>query len=267
LADSCGFVDGENMAELIIKTSTKGPDPQWQDGDIIHGMNDLRIHDVHAQHICHKNLIGFTGDGLRPANSLTEMYLSRVKQYKFERLSVKEMKRTTLSTLDEEVLSDKPNAKGQVIDVGLYIQRRLQHDKHLIFGGLGSEVWYGGRTTATTAIIDDIWTEIESMTANLKANFGKFPWGLNDQKDHLVITVDDFDNAERAELESSVYDKADPPVMTKKRKNKVDWETLPGLTQKIIDDVKTDGLKVEIRDDYAFTKSQIIDVKASAVIL
>lgn len=254
------------MAELILQTSDNGPDPAWRNNDIIHGMNDLRIHDVHAQHICHKNLIGFNGDGLRPANSLTEMYLSKVKQYKFERISVKEIKRIVLATLSEEILSEKPNAKGHAIDVGLYIQRRLLHDKHMIFGTLGAEVWYGGRTRATTAVIGDVWTEIEAKTPNLKADFGEFPWGLNDQKDHLVITVDDFDDAERNELESSIYDdKVDPPVLLKRRKNSVDWESLPGLTAKIIDDVKTDGLKVDIRDDFSFTRSQIVEAKALAV--
>lgn len=254
------------MPELIIKTSTNGLDPAWQDGDIIHAMNDLRIHDVHAQHICHKNLIGFNGDGLRPANSLTEMYLSKVKQYKFERVSAKEMKRITLATLDEEILSDIPNAKGQAIHVGLYIQRRLLHAKHMIFGTPGAEVWYGGRTRATTAIIDDIWTLIEANTLYLKANFGKFPWGLNDQMDHLVITVDDFDNAVRSELESSIYDNADPPVMTKRRKNKVDWKNLPGMTQKIIDDTLADGVKVDISDTFSFSRSQIVDAKTVVVI-
>ena len=254
------------MAELIIKTSTNGPDPQWQDGDIIHAMNDLRIYDVHAQHICHKNQIGFNGDGLRPANSLTEMYLSRVMQYKFERISAKEMKRITLATLDEEVLSDKPNAKGEAIHIALYIQRRLQHNKHMIFGTPGGEVWYGGRTNATTAVIDDVWTEIESRTANLKADFGKFPWGKEDQKDHLAITVDDFDNAERSALESPMYDNTGvEPVITKRRRNKVDWRNLPGMTQKIIDDTLAVSVKVDIRDTFSFSRSQIVDAKPSAV--
>jgi hypothetical protein len=250
------------MAELILKTSTNGPDPQWQDGDIIHAMNDLRIHDVHAQHICHKNLIGFNGDGLRPVNSLTEMYLANTRQYKFERISAAELKRIDLTTLDEEVLSDTPNAKGEYIDVVLYLQRRKQHPKHLIFGSSGSEIWYGGRTLITDTRIDGIWTLIESQTANLRADHDKFPWGKEDQKDHLVITVDDFDNTVRAELEVQVYDIADPPVMTKRRKNKVDWRNLPGLTQKIIDDTLDNGVEVEIRDTFSFTRSQIVEAKA-----
>lgn len=253
------------MPELIIKTSTNGIDPAWQGDDIIHAMNDLRIHDVHAQHICHKNLIGFNGDGLRPANSLAEDYLSAVRQYKFERISQTELRRTNLFTLSIDVISNTPNINGESIDVALYIRRRKQHAKHLIFGKPGTEYWYGGRTRITTAKIDDVWTQIEAKTSNLKANFGKFPWGLNDQKDHLVITVDDFDNAVRAELESSVYDipltPDDGPVLLKRRKNQVDWKNLPGLTQKIIDDVNNTGTKVDIRDTFSFTRSQIVVIK------
>lgn len=250
------------MAELIIKTSTKAPDPAWQDGDIIHAMNDLHIHDVHAQHICHKNLVGFNSDGLRPANSLTEDYLSEVRQYKFERISQTEVRRSDLFSMSIDVFSDTPNGDGEYIDVPLFISRWRQHPKHVIFGKPGTEIWYGGRTLITTAKINDIWVSIEAKTAYLKAHFGKFPWGNEDQKHHLAITVDDFDNTVRSELESSVYDgTVDPPVMTERRKNAVDWRNLPGLTQKIIDDTLASDVKVDIRNSFSFTRSLIIDAK------
>ena len=178
------------MAELILKIGDNPIATSFKNGDIIHAMNDLRIHYVHSQHICHKDKIGFTGAGLRPANSLTEMWLSKAMQYKFERISKSEVRRTELALLTSEVFSDKPNAKGEIIHVAEYIRRRLKHPKHLVFGVAGSEVWYGGRTRGTTSVIDSIWSEIEHRTAYKKADYGKFPWGLSDMKDNLVISID-----------------------------------------------------------------------------
>jgi hypothetical protein len=252
------------MAELIIKTSTHGPDPAWQHQDIIDAMNDLRIYDLHAQHICHKNLIGFSPNGLRPSDSLTEIYLSSVKPYKFERISEKEVKRTTLATLHEDILSDKPDAKGQAIDVIIYLYGdvdnpgRLADPKHTIFGTTGNEVWYGGTSTITAVAVNNIWSEIEARTLLRKVDHGLFPWGREDMKNHLVITVDDFDNSARNELESSLYDNAIPPHLEKRRKNKVAWKALSGLTAQNITDIQTPGLAVDIRENYSFILSQII---------
>lgn len=250
------------MAELILKTSTNGPDPAYQDGDIIHAMNDLRIYDVHAQHICHKDEIGFNGDGLRPANSLTEMYLTKCRQYKFERISITEIKRITLATMDEEILSDKLNADGEQMNVALYIRRRKEHGKHLIFGTAGSEVWYGGRTSQTTAISDDIWNEIESRTAYLKTNYNRWPFTGNEKRQHLILAVDDFDNVTRGSLEESEYDRDGGIV--KRRKNKVDWHSI-GLSAAEIDDVLDPDKEVDIRESRTFDRATIIEAKPTAI--
>ena len=250
------------MPELLIKIKRdERPDPAFQDGDIMCAMNELHIKNTHAQLLCHKNLIGFNGDGLRPENSLTEMYLASVKQYKFQRVSNTEVKRIDLATLKEETLSGTPNAKGEYIDVDLYISRRLQHDKHLIFGTEDNEIWYGGRTLITTATHITVWNGIESTSLHREVNYTKWPWTDAEMRNYLVLTVDDFDNDTRATLEESVYNQLslDNEIL-KKRHHKVDWKNLAslGVTESNILDK---DLKIDIRDSVDFLRSSIVEIK------
>ena len=250
------------MAELCIKIKRDKPS-KYEDGDIIFAPNNRRIKDVHAQVICHPKKMGFNGDGLRIANCLLDTYKSKVMQYKFQRVSAKEIKRITLATMDEEIISDVPNAKKEAIDVPLFVARRLRSDRHQIFGTKGSEYWYGGHTDASLAKLAPVWAAIESKTAYREADHTKWPFTEGELKNYLCVAVDDFDNETRGDLESPLTDDKDPEniVTLKHRKHKVDWQNL-ALSTVIKDSILAKGVKVDIRDSIAFARSVIVGVKS-----
>lgn len=253
------------MAEFLLKIKRDSrPDPAFQDGDIIHATNQRRIRDVHAQHICHKRNAGFQPNGLRLVGTLIESRLAAVMQYKFERISAREVRRTNFLTLDVDVLSDTPNAGGEYIHLVEYIQRRLRHPTHLMFGAPGREVWYGGNTISTNANLDKVWQEIEAKTAHREADYTRFTWTDAELKNYLTITVDDFDNAERAELEESVYDLKDPdnPILMQKRKRMVDWQNVLGLSAGDKSNITAPGTTVDIRSRDLFTRADIVTTKS-----
>lgn len=247
------------MPELIIKTSTNGSDPQWQDGDIIHAMNDLRIHNVHAQHICLSN--NLDKDNRRWIDrNLAEMHLAEIYQYRTERISKTEARVTDQWTLESIIKSDVPNQYGHIMYVDEFFRRRMVGTPWLVFGSSGAEVWYHGKARYLATEDTHIWNQIEMMTAQRKVNYTSYPRGNEGRFQNLVITVDDFDEAERGELESSILD--DNGNLLRMRKNKVDWKTLPGMTQNIIDDVDKPDVEVDIRADFLFTRSQIVEAKS-----
>lgn len=250
------------MSELIIKTISNGLDPAYQDGDIIHAMNDLIIHFVHSYKICISSNLDKV-EGVWYDRSIAEMFLSAWYQYKTERISKKVVRVTDQWASNSILKSDTPNQYGQVMYVEEFFQRRLASVPWYVFGIPKAEVYYSGGMRYQTAEDTFIWNQIESMTVHRKVNYSSYPKGEESKYQNLVITVDDFDTATRYELELSAYDdKVDPPIMIKKRKNKVNWKDLPGITQQIIDDVNKDDVEVDIRSDFTFTRSQIVEAKA-----
>ena len=183
-------------ASIAVKVN----EGQADDGDVLVAINNRRIQSIHAQHICHKDKVGFNADGYREPGTLLETMLSKTRQYKFvQQSNCTDVKRIDLATLDEETLNKTPNASGEYIDVPLYLQRRLRHSKHLIFGsndGVCNEYWYGGNETFSQAAVNDIWTEIEARTPNRKADFNKWPFSDTELKHYLILPVEDMTDAE-----------------------------------------------------------------------
>lgn len=247
------------MAELILNVHDGDTSISYKNGDIIHAMNDLHISNVHLQTICHKNEIGFNTDGLRPLNSLTEIYLQNVRQYKFERISMEEIRRTDLWTHDVDILSNTPNDNGEYINAREYIERRIKHKRHLIFGTAGNEIWYGGRTNASTRAVNEVWQVVESRTAYRKSNFTRWPLTDVELKHYLAISVDNFSNSECTEIESSVLGLEGELIY--RRRYKVDWENDLGLDTGNIFDVKDKTKTVDIRELSTFLRSNIIQNK------
>lgn len=273
------------MAELLLVTNPGG----YEDGDVIHAMNDLRIHLVHASHICGSwNLDKANHVWYDPA--LAEEFLATVRRYKTERISRTEARVTDQWESTSIIKSDIANQHGHVMHVQQFFSDRLKSVPHLVFGTPGAEIYYSGGQRYLATEDTYIWQQIEQRTAYLKADFSEFNWNTKNGGSHLqnylAITVDDFDNAERAELESPLYDdKVDPPVILKNRKHGVDWKNLTGITQQIIDDVLIvdvhthdelvngelipvwgGGIKVDIRDSLSFSRAQIVDTKTAVVI-
>ncbi len=262
------------MSELLLANNYG----KYEDGDIVHAMNDLRIHDVHAQHICvSRNLDNKTkqwNDAI-----LAECHHAKTYQYKTERISATEIRVTDQRSMNSIVKSDVPNQYGHVIYVEEFFRRLLASNPQLVFGSPGAEVFYHGKYQYLTNEDSDIWQQIEVRTSNRKVDYGRFNWDAKDGKSHLqnylAIVVDDFDNAERGRLESSLYD--DKDVRIAKRKYNVDWRNLPGMNQSTIDDVLAvdtpgtgnewgGGTKVDIRESASFTRSAIVEEKSAVVI-
>ena len=238
------------MAELIIKI---GDGIKFQDGDLIHAMNDRRISQVHCEHICHRKNQTKNKDGLFDRDTLAEDYYKNTSQYRFERQG-DEVVRTDLTTLEQETFGKSH------IDVELYLKRALRHDRHKIFGTKGNEVWYGGKSVATKEKLDLVWQAIEAKTPKRKATHTKFPWNENELKRFLVLPVEDFTQEEKAEFESSEIDTTDEenPVVIKARKNKVDWRMLlagRGITE---EDVLNKEVSIDLREQSPLQKNVII---------
>lgn len=248
------------MAELLLKVGTVGPDPLYQDGDIVCAFNQKRIKHVHAQHICHIKNFGFNIFKLRAADTLAKVYHEKIYKYKFERISAREIRRTNLDTLEEEIFSNVPNSKGEYIHVKDFINHQKRSNNHKIFGTAGNEFWYGGTRTPTDSALIDIWTEIESRTAYREINFPNWPLSKTELKNFRAIKVDDFDDVEAGVLVSAeTSGKDDEIVIVKKRKHFVSWRTLPSLTS--VSDIENKDIIIDTRDSESFTRSLTVGTK------
>ncbi len=234
------------QAQIIIQP---GPHATYQDGDILCAFNRRRIRCVHAEYICHVRHQGFNSDGLRDLDTLPEVFQKETYQYKFERISVTEIRRTNLGTLDEEVIGPTPtliDGRMQHMAVAEFIMRRKAHARHRIFGTAGAEIWYGGRTNAAWEKLDTIWDEIEARTANVETDFEFWPITPKELERFLIVSTNDFDDAVGVDLTAALVDETDPddPIMISKRKTWIDWVNLRDLVET---DVLDKTLQVDIR--------------------
>lgn len=276
------------MAELVLKVD---PGSGYEDGDVLCAFNRRRIRHCHAQHLTAPKLTGFTKEGLRPSGSLAFRAMELTREFKFERLSKYSIRRTNLRTREVEEFSDKPNAKGEAIDVPMFLERRVKHQRHSIFGLAGKEVWFGGRTYATHAELDQVWQEIEARTPEREANHVLWPAGREEMKLHLFISVDDFDDAEAEAfvapqlgvdkdgkpiweytddkgktitIASNTMPDEDNPWQRKiaaRREKQVEWEKLAGIDAAKIADIKDKAKTVDLRSELVFEKAKEVKMK------
>ena len=239
---SSGFGPAYKRGTVIVKVGTNGPDPGWQDGDIICALNWHRTRCVHVEHICHpQHMTG--GKGVRrPLNMIGRLaFLENVKEFRFDVLNSTQVKRTTLDGGLEEVL---PMGTTE------YITRRLQHERHMIFGVEGSEVFYGGKTLSTDANLDTAWDVVEANTGNREEQFDFWPCGALDLQHHLVLNATDFRDTDRGDFEEQDTDDTDPdnPIMVKRRLRKFEWQQVNGMSAAQIAQVQDRSVPVDIRD-------------------
>ena len=246
------FVTPVHSAEFAIYIGAD-PSGSFEDGDILHAMNDLRILDVHAQHIVHPKLAARNKDTLISTDSLTAFYLERTKQYKMERISTDGVRRTNLLTGATDFINNTANGNGERMDVPVYIERRLRSPRHQIFGVKGAEVWYGGRSSCTLPEVNNVWTEIEAKTSFNKADHREWPFTPREKNKYLLFKVNDFDNTERGELESSL------PGTT--RKHNVDWRNDLGLTAEQKTTIETKSGSLDFRSLSAKDRNNIVGTK------
>ncbi len=256
------------MAELYCKIGTTNT---YEDGDILAAFNDHRIQGVHAEHICHIDNAGGGVNVHRSADTLAEDLLSITSQYKFERISITEVRRTDLTTRDEEIFDDTPrvvDGKNQQMDVRQFVERRLKHHRHSMFGTAGAERWYGGRRDISQAKVDLVWTAIEAKSANLQSDATLWPAGIQDLKEHLALRVDDFDDATSNSIvvpdeeQTGVDKNGDPIIVThSKRLNSVDWRNISELSADTKESADDKGISVDGRDSDPLVIENIVNTK------
>lgn len=219
------------MADLLLKV---GDGNGYADGDILCAFNRRRIRCCHAEHLCSLTQAGFTHYGLRPINALARDFREAVCQYRFERISGREIARINLWTGERVVFSDVPifvDRKWQAIDVDLFIRRQQSHPNHAIFGAPGLELWYGGSEDRSHPKLDRVWRAIElkTPTRELEPQFQLWPMGRLDIQHHLPIRVDDFDDLE-AESLVAPPNVPDPARTSRRRARHVPIDLVLGLS-------------------------------------
>ena len=229
-----------------------GSHPTYEDGDVIHAFNRRRIRHVHAEHICHVKHVEFNIDGLNPAGTLPDILLANTQKYKWERISQHLIRRTNLWTLGEVEYGstpiEDPDKPGRMIHCHVVeaVAYLTKHPQHRVFGTAGTEHFYGGGSDGSHGNLDAVWNAIETHTANQEQDFLHWPATPAELKMVLFISVNDFDNQERVELESALVDGTDPenPVTVKKRKHNVQWRNLRDINE---GDVLNPNTAVDIR--------------------
>jgi hypothetical protein len=243
------------MAELLLKI---GDGANYEDGDILCAFNDRRIQLVHAEHICRVGKAGTqNGNRLRPNDSLTRMFLEKTRQYRFERISRAEVKRVTIATGQQATFGPMAAAGGEHMHVQEHVDRLLRHPRHAVFGEPGREIWYGGRTRHTHDALDAIWSEIEERTEYRRADHRRWPAGEQDLVSHLLITVDDFSDADAAELVAPL----DAPGRKAKRRHWVSWQALQALEGQV-PRIESRRARVDVRDVACFQRASVVRQKS-----
>jgi len=259
--------------ELVLKVTLTASDHiHYQDGDVIEAFSDVRIAFGHAEMICHPDQFGFNSAGLRDRGTLLEMFTAKTSQYKFTRVSSANVERLELASGEMDVISDRPNARGKCIHAQQFISRRLQSDRHKIFGTeLGSEVWYGGNVERDSAVIDTVWAEIESNSDNVKAEHDRWPVTDREKRNCLAVNCVGFkDDAVRAISpdtaklrRGSVFgDEPSPgeaaPMIAKRRWQIPYWDLASELSIDI-DDVRDKNKAVDARSSAPLAERNRMD--------
>lgn len=235
------------MAELLIKVAAGA---NYEDGDVLCAFNLRRIRCTHAHHICHRKFAD-----MRDPNSVARDFYEITHQYRFERVSRTEIKRVTLATMDEVVISNTPtliDGKMQHMDVEEYVRRRLRHPNHKVFGEPGKEFWYGGRQDYSSAKVDLVWDAIELKTPNVRTDFVRWPAGSQELKSHLFLPFKEFSDERAEALVAPELDTTDPdnPIVVKKRKLSVPWRdhVKRGDQRKVEDKTQTVDLRESLTE-------------------
>lgn len=132
-------------------------------------------------------------NGLRNEKTLNYLFCTMVKQYKMRRISNNEVERTRFFTKNLTVITRSTvldtinniaNRSGERMDVPAYLKRRLRHNRHNIFGEVGSEEWFGGLFDNSFNTLSTFWdsvlvrepssmTKRDAMQRNYSVNFLK----------------------------------------------------------------------------------------------
>jgi hypothetical protein len=208
----------------------------FDDGDVIEAANSLSIGWTWANGICKRSNAGFNSDGLRHIGGLLDAYQAATCQFRCERISRTEYRKTRTSDNSSQVI-ERPNLQRRM-------KRQCQHGLHLIFGTPGREVWYSGRTRRNAEALAEVWDAIELHTPIRRTDelFQRPRNSSHTLKLHLVLTVEEYDNTRRRAFLEVLY-AADGETTLKRRRRSLRWpELVPA------------GLHADIRN-----RSQVVD--------
>lgn len=188
--------------ELLVKVGTVADGQiNYQDGDIVCAASQVEIENCHAGMICHPDKVGFNSVALRDTGTLFHLYTEATSVYRFTRLSRVEATRRNLLTGESDIVSSTPNDLGEYIDVGAFLNRRLRHRRHKIFGtAQGREIWYGGTAPRDREHIDILWKDIEGHSDYLQADCGNWPFTPHEKREFLVLNCCGHKSGEVAEV-------------------------------------------------------------------
>lgn len=228
------------MANALIKIGAVGPNPQYQDGDVISIYNDATILFKNAEIQCGCNRFGNPAPGvLRPTGTLEELWYEGTHQWKFQRVS-----RTELAKIN--LWDGEARTIYQIPDLQRYLARRLRNNTHNIFGPLGGETWYQTPIDFSAVAISALWDSIEPILGLPRTDFVDMPFGRGDRRHHLLVSCEDITNDDISGLLKPDMD-ADETIL-RKRKVSVAWEDARfGLTDKQRRDAKNKRLETDER--------------------
>jgi len=272
------------MAEWALKIGDSPTLGHYQDGDIIDVFNRRRIRLAHADMICHPRIAGKKVGGLlNGTQPLLEKYYQRQSQYKWERVSRTEIKRTNLWTLAEVVYGstpiEDPDRKGHMIHchVDELFKFRLKSAKLPIFGEKDREIEYGGNLKRDAATVELLWDDIEHDTPLRRADHDIWPAGVADLRVHLFVSVDEFDDAEAEDLKSPLTrvvpiteENPEGIEIVKKRKYHADWraEVAASLSNSAsVATIEDSSIPVDIRTEETFVRANIRQTKTVEVVV
>lgn len=234
--------------ELLLMTRTIGPPPSPQEGDIIVAVNELRTFNVRTQHITNPRRAAKAAKTFLGDESLPKRWLEAVSQYRFERISETEVRRTEIRTGTFVVFG--PSA----IDVSQFVANRKAALDPL-FGTDGAEVWYGGRMNITNATLNEVWDYIELETAHRRtdAENSLFPWTPLELRRFLVMPSDDFSDQQTSDLVGPLVQNEtnDAYDLVREHRYYVDWDAMPLPVAK--PDIRNVSLEVDLRGQFQAT--------------
>jgi hypothetical protein len=245
---------------IMLKIGDKGG---YEDGDVLCAFTRRHVRQAHAEFICHPRRAGRTADGLRP-DGLARQFRELTCQYRFRRIARRIVRRRNLWTNDVDEFGPDH------INVPTFIRRRKANANHAIFGTRGAEVWYGGWRDFSNATLLQAWQEIEARTPFRDTQHRQWPAGRFDLQYHLMIPVRDFSEARANQLVRPLLHPTDldadgNPVVVKRRKRRIPWRLIAGLTADDLADIPNRARRVEIRDRVAEI-DESLDVQEKEVI-
>lgn len=252
------------MSELLLKVGTVGPDPEYQDGDILCAFNQKRILMTNAQNICNPWKFQKNQEGFLDVDSLPYKMYARTVQYRYELVKDKIFE---YDQWDGGKVREVKMKKFQ-----LWYRRRLKawlkpntNNGLPFFNTMFEPIWFLGNVKLDDIdIVTAVWNDIETDSPKRRVDNLRWPMGSGDKRDHLIVPVTDFTDMKAVEFVKPVYDDElkEEPIELKKRANSVPIESeLLTSLKTTIEDVRDVTKEIDRRDEEPLDITKIVVAK------